>query len=64
MVAGHGAVSFLTLNYTSLRVQRDRGVKHLGNRTILLGFFSDAGEAAVVEVWHLAPQGQRRFADF
>src|SRR5256885_12985590 len=46
-----------------LRVQRDRGVEDLRDRAVLLRFPCDASKSRVVEVGHLASQGESRLAD-
>ena len=39
-----------------------RGVEHLRDQAVLLGFSRDAGEAGVIEVEHVASQGESRLA--
>src|SRR6188768_1571936 len=46
-----------------LRVECDRGVEHLRDWAILLGFARNTGKAGFVEVRHLTPQGESRLAD-
>src|SRR5260221_132914 len=53
----------LRVRLDQLRVERDRGVENLGNRTVLLRLACDAGKPRIVEIRHLAAQGKGRLAD-